>query len=84
MLKAGVRNTNNGNMSRNFYSDTNKASQITGVDVTLINRFKVILETISSGYNTDTKKLQRMLRKRPNFMLTYMAGILCHRHFTKS
>lgn len=54
--KAGVGNTNDGNMSRKFFADTSKAAQITGIDVTLIDRLKVILETISSGYNIDIEK----------------------------
>lgn len=58
MPKAGFGNSNDGNTSRRFISDPETASQITGVDSTLIYRFKVILETISSGHAIDAKKFE--------------------------
>ena len=41
-----------------IFSDPETASQITGVDSTLIYRFKVILEAISSGHAIDVKKFE--------------------------
>lgn len=55
--KAGFGNTNDGNTSRRFFSDPETAARITGIDYTLIHRFKVILETISSGHSIDAKKI---------------------------
>lgn len=54
--KAGFGSTNDGNTSRRFFADPELAAQITGVDSKLIYRFKVILETISSGHKIDTDK----------------------------
>lgn len=65
--KAGFGNTNDGNTSRRFFADPDTSSRITGIDVNIIKRFKIILEAISSGhsinveefeeYTTDTAKL---------------------------
>lgn len=57
--KAGYGNTNDGNTSRRFFSDVEAASRITGIDPTLIQKLKVILETISSGYKIDIKKFEK-------------------------
>jgi hypothetical protein len=46
-------NTNNGNKNKNrrFFTDPELAGAITGIDVNLIYRFKVILQAISCGQN---------------------------------
>lgn len=54
--KAGFGNTNDGNTSRRFFADPQKAAEITGIDYNLIFRLKIILEVISSGYTVDLKK----------------------------
>lgn len=54
--KAGFGNTNDGNTSRRFFGDPQKAAEITGIDYNLIFRLKIILEVISSGYKVDLKK----------------------------
>lgn len=64
--KVGYGNTNDGNTSRRFFSNINLAATITGVDIELIQRFKIILEVLSSGldiivenfaiYTMDTAK----------------------------
>lgn len=55
--KAGFGNSNDGNTSRRFFADPETAARITGVHIDLINRFKTILEVISSGHKIDTEKL---------------------------
>lgn len=55
--KAGYGNTNDGNTSRRFFSDIEVAADITGINIELIQRFRVILEVISSGFDVDTEKL---------------------------
>lgn len=57
--KSGYGNTNNGNISRRFFSDPELSADITGVDVNLIHRLKTILEVISSGYRIDTEKFAK-------------------------
>lgn len=54
--KAGYGNTNDGNTSRRFFQNAECSSRITGIDINLINRFKVILEVISSGHEIDHQK----------------------------
>ena len=49
-------NSNDGNTARQFFNNEEKASQITGIDVDLIKRFHVILQTLSSGQNIDLEK----------------------------
>lgn len=56
--KAGYGNTNDGNTSRRFFADPETASRITGIDLDLIIKFKVILEAISSGYSIETDKFK--------------------------
>lgn len=53
--KAGFGNTNDGNTSR-FFEDPECSSRITGINLELIKRFKVILEVISSGNSIDVNK----------------------------
>lgn len=50
MPKPGFGNTNSGNTSRRFFSDTELAAEITGVNKTFIEKLKIILEVISSGH----------------------------------
>lgn len=56
MPKANFGNTNDGNTSRRFFENTKLAAEITGISHELIYRFKVILETISSGHKIDVGK----------------------------
>lgn len=54
--KAGFGNTNDGNTSRRFFADPEVAAEVTGLNVQLIYRLKVILETMVSGHKINTKK----------------------------
>lgn len=54
--KPGFGNTNDGNSSRRFFIDSELATEITGVDSQLIYRFRVIWETISSGFKVSIEK----------------------------
>lgn len=57
--KAGFGNTNDGNTSRRFFAEHEKSAKILGLDVNLIFRFKIILETISSGFQIDVSKFEK-------------------------
>lgn len=57
--KAGFGNTNTGNTSRRFFADPETASEITGIDITLIKRLKIILEVLSSGHKIDETKFEK-------------------------
>lgn len=54
--KGGYGNTNDGNTSRRFFGDVNVATAITGIDIEVILRFKIILEVISSGFDINVEK----------------------------
>lgn len=54
--KAGFGNTNDGNTSRRFFADPETSSRITGINVDLIKRMRIILEVISSGNSIDADK----------------------------
>ncbi|CAH1098697.1 unnamed protein product [Psylliodes chrysocephalus] len=56
IAKADFGNTNDGNTSRRFFQDPEISARITGIDVTLIERFKVILEALSSEHMIDVEK----------------------------
>lgn len=56
--KAGFENTNDGNTSRRFFSNPETSSRITGIDINLIKKCSVLLETLSSGLKIDTKKFE--------------------------
>ena len=49
-------NSNDGNTARAFFNNKKMAAEITGVNLDLINRFHVILETLSSGHVIDHEK----------------------------
>ncbi len=55
MPKANFGNTNDGNTSRRFFENTELAADITGINHELIQRFKTLLEAISSGHKMNTK-----------------------------
>ncbi|GBP70310.1 hypothetical protein EVAR_52329_1 [Eumeta japonica] len=59
MSKANFGNTNDGNTSRRFFEDPKLSSDITGIDYELIYRLRVILETISSGYEINLEKYEK-------------------------
>lgn len=53
MVKQGFGTTNDGNTARRFFENATKSAEITGLDINLIKRFYVILQTIASGRNID-------------------------------
>jgi hypothetical protein len=57
-LKPGYGSTNDGNSARRFFENHNLSSFITGIDIEIINNFKVVLQTISSGYYINIEKFE--------------------------
>lgn len=57
--KAGFGNSNFGNTSRRFFGDIKNAATITGIDIYLFHRHKIILETISCGLKADVDKFSK-------------------------
>lgn len=52
-------NSNDGNTARRFFNNPELASSITGIDINIIQRFSVILRTISSGFDIDLVKFEK-------------------------
>lgn len=61
--KPGFGNTNDGNSSRRFFGNPELVAEITGIDLNLIYRFKVILQTISSGHKINLEKFDSYTKK---------------------
>lgn len=53
--KSGFRSSNDGNKARKFFKDHKTSAEITGIDQTLIIRFGVILQCLSSGQQLHVK-----------------------------
>lgn len=52
--KPGFGNTNDGNTARSFFANSEITSNITEIDRTLIERFNIILKTLSSPYKINS------------------------------
>ena len=52
----GSGNSNDGNTARRFFQAATISAEITGIDITLIKKFHVILQVISSGRTVDVEK----------------------------
>lgn len=59
MPKQKTGNTNDGNTARRFFKDAEKTSNITGINIDLIKRFRTILICIGSGYPINIHAFQR-------------------------
>lgn len=58
IVKHGAGTTNDGNTARRFFNDPSFSAKATGLDEALINRFRVILATMSSGVDIDVEKFR--------------------------
>jgi hypothetical protein len=54
--RQGFGSTNDGNTSRRFFENPDVSSRITGVNLDLTKRLKLVLEFFSSGHTIDTEK----------------------------
>lgn len=57
--KQGGGNTNDGNTARTFFKDPAKTARIIGIEQKLVERFAIIIKTISSGLRIDTTKFRK-------------------------
>ncbi|PZC78080.1 hypothetical protein B5X24_HaOG202615 [Helicoverpa armigera] len=57
--KANFGNTNDGNTSRRFFENFEVSAIITGIDVSLIYRLKVILDTLCCGLKINCEMFER-------------------------
>ena len=51
--------SNDGNTARRFFTNAEISAEITEIDVTLIKRFHVILQVISTSYKINPTKFQK-------------------------
>lgn len=58
MPRQQTGNTNDGNTARKFFKKAEISAEITGVNVELIKRFRVILECINSGFPININKFE--------------------------
>lgn len=56
--KQGGGNTNDGNTARTFFKDPAKTAEIIGLDPKLVERFSIVLKTLTSGLKIDTNKFR--------------------------
>jgi len=59
----GRGTSNTGNVARRFFKNTEKVSEITGVDVNLLNRFSVILTAMSSGSEINYERFDKYAKE---------------------
>ena len=57
--KPGFGSSNDGNTARRFFANFQVSAKITGIDETLIKRFYVILQVISSGYDINLELFEK-------------------------
>lgn len=58
IVKPLAGNTNDGNTARRFFKEPKFAAEVTGLDETLIIRFRTILTAICSGRDIDVDKFE--------------------------
>lgn len=68
-VKHGYGTTNDGNTARAFFSNVDVASNITGVDSNLINKFSLILKTLSSGMRINNNNFEKLLKETTTLYL---------------
>lgn len=87
MPKQQTGSTNDGNTVRAFFRNAEKSAEITGVNLELINRFRVILESLNCGFQINLEKfdvyakqtLELYLKEYPWYsMPVSVHKILCH------
>lgn len=59
----GRGTSNTGNFARRFFKNTEKVSEITGVDVNLLNRFSVILTAMTSGSEINYERFDKYAKE---------------------
>lgn len=59
----GSGTSNDGNTARTFFNREDISSEITGLDREIINRFGIVLKTISSGFTINTQAFEYYARK---------------------
>lgn len=70
--KPGFGSSNDGNTARRFFNNAEMSAQITGLDVTIIKEFDVILRTLSSGFEINLVEFKKFcLETRKHYLSLY-------------
>ncbi|KAF2897853.1 hypothetical protein ILUMI_08324 [Ignelater luminosus] len=69
MPKQQSGNTNDGNTARKFFRNAEKSAEITGVNVKLIKRFYIILESINCGFPINLDQSEKYAQKTRDLYL---------------
>lgn len=70
-VKSGFGNTNDGNTSRRFFSNSEVAAEITGIDKRLIDNFAIILRVLSCGSPINVQTFKELLIITRNMYLIH-------------
>ena len=82
--KQGMGNSNDGNIARHFFENSETSARILGIDHDLMRRFHVILQVISSRFNVKINSFEKYCKRLLKSSLRCTLGIQCRRLFTKS
>lgn len=58
--KPGYGSSNDGNTARRFFGNPELSAQITGLDVTFIKQFDIILRALASGYEINLEEFKKL------------------------
>lgn len=75
--KPGYGSTNDGNTARRFFENSELSSSITGIDEEIIKRFKVVLQTISCGFDINIPLLKSMPWTQRDYLSINTHGTIC-------
>lgn len=70
-VKHGFGNTNDGNTARRFFSNSDVAAEITGIDKGLIDNFGIILRVLCCGSPVNVNSFKDLLRVTRNTYLIH-------------
>jgi hypothetical protein len=56
--KPGYGSTNDGNSARRIFENHQLSSSISTIDIEIIYNFKIVLQTVSSGYYINIEKFE--------------------------
>ena len=68
--KQGFGTSNDGNTARTFFQNYEKAAMILGIEKSLIYRFYVILQIISSDHNFDIPRFEKYCKDTFEFYIS--------------
>lgn len=71
VIKPGVGTTNDGNTARKFFANPALTAEITGLNQTIIQKFRGILQAIASGQAINAHKFQENAQQLAEFLINH-------------